>query len=40
MVAAIAGLVSTEGIEIGDSAVAAVSFPAFFDLLRTLGEAS
>ena len=36
MVAAIAGLVSREGVEIGDADSVAVSFPGFFDLLESL----
>lgn len=40
MVAAIAGLVSREGVEIGDSGAVAVSFPGFFDLLETLRQTS
>ena len=34
--AAIAGLVSREGVEIGDAESVAVSFPGFFDLLESL----
>jgi 3-phosphoshikimate 1-carboxyvinyltransferase len=36
MVAAIAGLASREGVEIGDAESVAVSFPGFFDLLESL----
>ncbi|MBA3264459.1 MAG: 3-phosphoshikimate 1-carboxyvinyltransferase [Thermoleophilaceae bacterium] len=36
MVAGAAGLMSTEGVEIGDPGAVAVSFPGFFDLLETL----
>ena len=36
MVAAIAGLASREGVEIGGAESVAVSFPGFFDLLESL----
>ncbi|MEX0851437.1 MAG: hypothetical protein WD015_08020, partial [Gaiellaceae bacterium] len=39
MVAAVAALVSREGVEIGGSGAVAVSFPGFFDLLETLTQA-
>ena len=40
MVAAVAGLGSREGVEIGGSGAVAVSFPGFFDLLETLRQPS
>jgi 3-phosphoshikimate 1-carboxyvinyltransferase len=40
MVAAVAGLVSSEGVEIGEPDAAAVSFPGFFDVVETLRQAS
>jgi 3-phosphoshikimate 1-carboxyvinyltransferase len=36
MLGAIAGLVSREGVEIGDAESAAISFPGFFDLLESV----
>lgn len=39
MVAAVAALVSREGVEIGDPDAVAVSFPGFFNLLETLTQA-
>ena len=40
MVAAIAALVSAEGVEIGDPGAVAVSFPDFFDRLDALRQLS
>ena len=40
MVAAVAALVSREGVEIGDSGAVAVSFPGFFDLQEMLRQSS
>jgi 3-phosphoshikimate 1-carboxyvinyltransferase len=36
MLGAIAGLVSREGVEVGDAEAAAISFPGFFDLLESV----
>ncbi len=36
MLGAIAGLVSREGVEIGDAEAAAISFPGFYDLLESV----
>jgi len=36
MLGAISGLVSREGVEIGDAEAAAISFPGFFDLLESV----
>jgi 3-phosphoshikimate 1-carboxyvinyltransferase len=40
MVAAVAALVSTEGVEIGEPGAVAVSFPSFFDCLDALRQPS
>ena len=36
MLGAISGLVSREGVEVGDAEAAAISFPGFFDLLESV----
>jgi 5-enolpyruvylshikimate-3-phosphate synthase len=36
MLGAIAGLVSREGVEIGDAEAVAISFPGFYDLLESV----
>ena len=36
MLGAVAGLVSREGVEVGDADVVAISFPGFFDLLESV----
>ena len=36
MLGAISGLVSREGVEVGDAESAAISFPGFFDLLESV----
>jgi 3-phosphoshikimate 1-carboxyvinyltransferase len=36
MLGAIAGLVSREGVEVGDAEAAAISFPGFYDLLESV----
>jgi 3-phosphoshikimate 1-carboxyvinyltransferase len=38
MLAAIAGLVSREGVEVGDSEAVAISFPGFFELLDSISR--
>jgi 3-phosphoshikimate 1-carboxyvinyltransferase len=38
VLAAIAGLVSREGVEIGDADAVAISFPGFFDLLNSVSK--
>jgi 3-phosphoshikimate 1-carboxyvinyltransferase len=38
VLAAVAGLVSREGVEIGDADAAAISFPGFFDLLDSVSR--
>ncbi|MHB8643282.1 MAG: 3-phosphoshikimate 1-carboxyvinyltransferase [Gaiellaceae bacterium] len=38
MLGAIAGLVSREGVEVGDAEAAAISFPGFFDLLESVAQ--
>jgi len=38
MVGAIAGLVSREGVDVGDADAAAISFPGFFDLLDSVSR--
>jgi 3-phosphoshikimate 1-carboxyvinyltransferase len=38
MVGAIAGLVSREGVEIGDADAVAISFPGFFDLVEAVAQ--
>ena len=38
MLGAIAGLVSREGVEVGDAEAVAISFPGFFDLLESVGD--
>ena len=40
MLGAIAGLVSSDGVEIEDADAVAVSFPGFFDLLDSLRATS
>ena len=36
MLGAVAGLVSREGVEIGDAEAVAISFPGFFDLVESV----
>jgi 3-phosphoshikimate 1-carboxyvinyltransferase len=38
MLAAIAGVASREGVEIGDADAVAISFPGFFDLLDSVSK--
>jgi 3-phosphoshikimate 1-carboxyvinyltransferase len=38
MLAAVAGLVSREGVEIGDAEAVAISFPGFYDLLHSVSR--
>jgi 3-phosphoshikimate 1-carboxyvinyltransferase len=38
MLGAIAGLASREGVEIQGAEVAAISFPGFYDLLKTVTQ--
>lgn len=38
MLAAVAGLVSREGVEVGDAEAVAISFPGFFDLLDSVSR--
>ena len=38
MLAAIAGLVSREGVDVGEAEAAAISFPGFFDLLDSISR--
>jgi 3-phosphoshikimate 1-carboxyvinyltransferase len=38
VLAAIAGLVSREGVEVGDADAVAISFPGFFDLLDSVSK--
>jgi 3-phosphoshikimate 1-carboxyvinyltransferase len=38
VLAAIAGVVSREGVEVGDAEAAAISFPGFFDLLNSVSR--
>jgi 3-phosphoshikimate 1-carboxyvinyltransferase len=38
VLAAVAGLVSREGVEVGDANAAAISFPGFFDLLNSVSR--
>jgi 3-phosphoshikimate 1-carboxyvinyltransferase len=38
MLAAVAGLVSREGVEVGDAEAVAISFPGFFDLLDSVSK--
>ena len=40
MVAAVAALVSEQGVAIGDAGAVSVSFPSFFDLLESLRQGS
>jgi 3-phosphoshikimate 1-carboxyvinyltransferase len=38
MLAAVAGLVSREGVDVGDAEAVAISFPGFFDLVEALAQ--
>ena len=38
MLAAVAGLVSRDGVDVGDADAAAISFPGFFDLLDSVSR--
>ena len=38
MLAAVAGLVSREGVEVGDAEAVAISFPGFFDLVEAVAQ--
>ena len=38
VLAAVAGLVSREGVEVGDADAVAISFPGFFDLLDSVSR--
>jgi 3-phosphoshikimate 1-carboxyvinyltransferase len=38
VLASIAGVVSREGVDIGDAEAAAISFPGFFDLLNSVSR--
>ena len=38
MLAAVAGLVSREGVEVGDAEAVAISFPGFYDLLDSVSR--
>jgi 3-phosphoshikimate 1-carboxyvinyltransferase len=38
MLGAVAGLVSREGVEVGDADAVAISFPGFFDLLDSVSK--
>ncbi len=38
MLAAVAGLVSREGVDVGDAEAAAISFPGFFDLVEAVAQ--
>jgi 3-phosphoshikimate 1-carboxyvinyltransferase len=38
MLGAVAGLVSREGVEIGDAEAVSISFPGFFDLLAQVAQ--
>ena len=38
MLAAVAGLVSREGVDVGDAEAVAISFPGFFDLLEAVAQ--
>ena len=38
VLAAVAGLVSREGVEVGDADAVAISFPGFFDLLDSVSK--
>jgi 3-phosphoshikimate 1-carboxyvinyltransferase len=38
MLAAVAGLVSREGVDVGDADAVAISFPGFFDLLESVSR--
>jgi 3-phosphoshikimate 1-carboxyvinyltransferase len=38
MVGAVAGLISREGVRIGDAEAVSVSFPGFYDLLESVAE--
>jgi 3-phosphoshikimate 1-carboxyvinyltransferase len=38
MLAAVAGLISREGVEVGDAAAVAISFPGFYDLLDSVSR--
>jgi 3-phosphoshikimate 1-carboxyvinyltransferase len=38
MLGAVAGLVSREGVDVGDADAVAISFPGFFDLLDSVSK--
>jgi len=38
MVAAVAGVTSREGVDVGDADAVAISFPGFFDLLDSVSR--
>jgi 3-phosphoshikimate 1-carboxyvinyltransferase len=38
MLGAVAGLVSREGVDVGDADAAAISFPGFFDILESVSR--
>jgi 5-enolpyruvylshikimate-3-phosphate synthase len=38
MLAAVAGVVSREGVDVGDADVVAISFPGFYDLLDSVSK--